>query len=88
MIGGIFVASGAGVAVGGRDGTMALGVPIGRNIGPRKGEKGNFSSYSDFPGRTDSFSACNPFTSNIGSKLLSGLLYDPPALSAHVKYWP
>jgi len=43
-------------------------------------------SYSDFPGTTVSFSACRPFTSNMGSKLLSGFLYDPPALSAHVKY--
>jgi hypothetical protein len=42
--------------------------------------------YSDFPGTTASFSACKPFTSSIGSKLLSGCLYDPPALSAHVKY--
>lgn len=43
-------------------------------------------SYSDFPGRTHSFSTCDAWTSSKGSKLLSGCLYDPPALSAHVKY--
>jgi len=51
-----------------------------------KGGQGFISPYSDFPGTTASFSACNPFTSKRGSKLLSGCLYDPPALSAHVKY--
>ena len=53
-----------------------------------RGKKEDPSSYNDFPGTTASFSACNPFTSNKGSRLLSGCLYDPPALSAHVKYWP
>ena len=52
------------------------------------GRSGGSFSYSDFPGTTASFSACSPLTSNMGSKLLSGCLYDPPTLSAQVKYWP
>jgi len=60
--------------------------------GKREDEGGRRSRnqfpYSDFPGTTASFSACSPLTSSMGSKLLSGCLYDPPALSAQVKYWP
>ena len=63
----------------------------GHRVGENRKEEGGSKNpfpYSDFPGTTASFSACSPFTSNIGSKLLSGCLYDPPTLSAQVKYWP
>jgi hypothetical protein len=47
----------------------------------------NITDQRDFPGASASLAICNARISSNGSSEESGCRYDPPALSAHVKYY-